>query len=363
MRVPVCAVLLALTIAHALFADKERDPVLSNGQMKVRLNSSSGAFSLYALGGDGAEVPVLFGSDGGTSSFLAVQVARRQYRLNSGNAVSISTERTDSGIAALYSVKNVFSADVSFDFVPPYIQGQQPSVVRMAVSVTNASPSPAEFALKSVFDTVLGEGSDIHFVSASGTPVSGGTMFTNLTDEQWVMSRSAKAAVQFIFSGHEATVPLRVVAGTKDRLSGSRWLPAADEQAGFNSVLSYNNSVLSVNWSGEVLQPGQTMRLVLYIGVSYGAAAPPAQSFLSARLAPVVPVPEARPAPEPQALPDVEFIVPQVQDYQLSDEYIQNLLARIAALESDSGQVDRDEIRRLNAELDAILEKLRRMER
>lgn len=44
---------------------------------------------------------------------------------------------------------------------------------------------------------------------------------------------------------------------------------------------------------------------------------------------------------------------------QLDSKYIQGLLDRINSLENDDGKIDRNEILRLNAELDAIMEKLR----
>ena len=44
---------------------------------------------------------------------------------------------------------------------------------------------------------------------------------------------------------------------------------------------------------------------------------------------------------------------------QLDPEYIQNLLDRIADLESDPALVDKGEVKRLNDELDAILAVIR----
>ena len=51
-----------------------------------------------------------------------------------------------------------------------------------------------------------------------------------------------------------------------------------------------------------------------------------------------------------------------VTDDQLDPDYIQNLLDRIASLESDPALVDKSEVRELNDELDAILAKLRSMQ-
>ena len=57
--------------------------------------------------------------------------------------------------------------------------------------------------------------------------------------------------------------------------------------------------------------------------------------------------------------PEVDFIIPPVDDYQLNPEYIQNLINRINSLQSNPEFVDRNEIKQLNAELDAIMKKIR----
>ena len=57
---------------------------------------------------------------------------------------------------------------------------------------------------------------------------------------------------------------------------------------------------------------------------------------------------------------DVDFIVQNVTEKQLDFEYIQNLINRIDALESTDTDVDRNELRQLNSELDAILAALRK---
>ena len=48
-------------------------------------------------------------------------------------------------------------------------------------------------------------------------------------------------------------------------------------------------------------------------------------------------------------------------DTMLNRRYIEDLLNRIRKLEEDPEHIDRNELLRLNAELDAILEKIRRL--
>ena len=55
-----------------------------------------------------------------------------------------------------------------------------------------------------------------------------------------------------------------------------------------------------------------------------------------------------------------DFNLMPIYDYQLDPEYIQALIDRINELQANPDQTNPEEIFRLNAELDAILAKLRR---
>lgn len=61
----------------------------------------------------------------------------------------------------------------------------------------------------------------------------------------------------------------------------------------------------------------------------------------------------------PKATESVEFNVKKLSREKFTPEYIQKLLDRIAELEKDSASVNRDELLKLNQELDQILEALR----
>lgn len=67
-------------------------------------------------------------------------------------------------------------------------------------------------------------------------------------------------------------------------------------------------------------------------------------------------------APKNVSSPELKKEKVQVTEKQLDPEYIQNLLDRIAEIENDPALVDKAGVERMNAELDAILEELRRMQ-
>lgn len=57
--------------------------------------------------------------------------------------------------------------------------------------------------------------------------------------------------------------------------------------------------------------------------------------------------------------PEVKFDVNSIDTSQLNPVYVQGLIDKINSLESVNNNIDRAEILRLHAELDAIIEKLR----
>lgn len=61
----------------------------------------------------------------------------------------------------------------------------------------------------------------------------------------------------------------------------------------------------------------------------------------------------------PQEVPEASFDINSISADQLNPEYVRGLVDRINSLEADDENIDRNEILRLHAELDAILEKLR----
>ena len=128
-----------------------------------------------------------------------------------------------------------------------------------------------------------------------------------------------------------------------------------------------------IDWEETKLIPGDTTDVTFFIaaaddfespyGLYYidGLEIPEEEKKEEDEVAlPVIKKP-LKPKPEEENLDkrtDVEFVVPPIKDYQLDPEYIQRLIDRIDSLQS-SDNVNPVEVSHLNAELDAILEKLR----
>jgi len=250
--------------------------------------------------------------------------------------------------------------------------GSDDDMLKVQLSVTNRRTRTDSFALKGVFDTVLGEKTDTHFSTAQTKSVNSEVQFRTMKNEKWITSRGDGTAVQFLFDGPGITPPSLVTLGNKDIVSLPLWEPVAASTRSFDNVMSYNNSAVAVNWDKTELKPGQTASVVFYIVLASGGDEPAGGAYLTSLSgdgtgkAGTEQSPSAVQTPVPAALPpltvpkqktDVPFDV--ITEEKLDPEYIRALISRINSLEDDGSTVNRDELLRLNTELDAILAKLR----
>jgi hypothetical protein len=335
-----------------------------SGKIRLILQGSIGTCRLYAVGKDGTAVPVFVDYDEFTSSYFILRAGKTEYKLNESNGVAAGAVRTDSGGRLVYSVPN--TADVSIEFTPEKTRpDSDDDMLRVQITVTNREPRTDTFALKAVFDTVLGEKTDTHFSTAQTKSINSETQYRTMKNEKWVMSQGAGYGVQLLLYGGDITPPSLVTLGNKDIISLPLWEPVASPARSFDNVMSYNNSAVAVNWEKTGIKPSGSSSVIFYIVVSADGESPAGGTYLaslaesSAGTEPAA-APAAKPVPAvKQPVPPAEVPFEVITEEKLDPAYIRALIARINALEDDDKSVNRDELLRLNAELDAILARLR----
>src|SRR5574344_386442 len=436
---------------------------VTNGDIQLTMRGSTGSFELYAIPETGKPLPLLATYDEFCSTFFSLMIGRKEYRLNSEAGVKSEARKTEYGAQMAYTVPNKAQIVVDFSFMPSIATSTRVDLVRDTVYTIDLGKSTQSFTVKGVFDTMLGENTVTHFSTAAHRRINSEVQYTDMAAERWIRSENERASIQFLLNGKGITAPRAVTLGNKDLLSGSTWLPVAEETRSFSSVLAYNNSAMSINWKTAYLDPMKTDVITFYISVATDGnelagkeflatlaagktalpsnlpntvqktAVAPAPASVSAEetasayhenmpaisgvstlpstataastgavldteasadttdsgysnttaaptlVAPsTTPVqPDAQPAtatqsassytPAPTPLATVQDSKPYTGSYplssvtkaQLDPEYIQNLLDRIADLESDPALVDKGEVKRLNDELDAILAVIR----
>ncbi|MCI5523292.1 MAG: hypothetical protein MR449_04065 [Spirochaetia bacterium] len=380
----------------------EKDFAITKDDIKIVMNGKTGAFGLYAIPEKGNPVPLISNFDDYSSTFFSVMVGKKEYRLNRENGVKSEARRTPYGAQMAYTISNQAQIVVDFSFLPSIATSTRVDMLRVTVYTINLGKKTESFALKAVFDTVLGENTTTHFSTAAHSRINSEMQFLSMDDELWIRSSNEFAAIQFLFNGKGITSPNYVTLANKDTLALPNWIPYAQENKSFSSVISYNNSALGVNWKSVYLDPMKTDVTTFYISVAIDSNEPAGRKFIQAlaegktALSPRLPeqkvtttvppepsqvdsssldtpyrtnmpvVPEESDVPQSSYVPEkipsqIETPVP-VTPEQLDMKYIQRLLDHIAELENNEDNVNREEIRALNAELDSILMILSTME-
>lgn len=390
----------------------EKNPVVENDYVKVQALSVPGTFGIYAFNKDTkAQVNLLSVLDKASSTFFSLKYGKDIYQLNKSANIVSEIRQTRNSVQCLYRLPN--KARLLVDFMPvnkyddvefDYIKGD--GVVKVTMYATNLSSKKTEVGVKGVFDTYLGE-NGIHFKTAGNLNYDAESKITDIENKQWVLSENSKYSIQFLLYGKGISAPETVFLTTKENLMKNEWEPNVIENRSFNTVVSYNNSELGVNWPLVELAQNETNVIVFYIALTpiknievdndvYVApngyvSTPENAPFVDDGSRPKTSAPETpvktetvpnpsvvTPVQNPAAVynpieklpkqnsgsyqlekPVYDFVLPPVTKAQLDPVYIQQLIDRIYSLQNDPQLIDKSEIRRLNAELDQILLKIR----
>ncbi|MCK9170052.1 MAG: hypothetical protein M0P01_06515 [Treponema sp.] len=334
-----------------------------SGKIKLILRGNLGTWQLYAVNKEGGSYPLFVDYDEFASTYFLLRAGKTEYKLNESNGIESVAAKTAAGGSLLYTIPKAADVSVEFTFMKTTPDCDD-DMIQIRITVTNRKTRTDMFALKGVFDTFLGEKTDIHFSTSRTKAVNSEAQFRTMKNEKWILSQGGGYGVQLLLDGGDITPPSLVTLGNKDIISLPLWEPVASTARSFDNVMSYNNSAVAVNWEKFELKPAQSLSVVFYIAVSADDETPAGAVYLAsfAGTAPesAVPAPESavkQAATAAKTTPDVPFDV--ITEEKLDPAYIQALINKINALEDDDKSVNRDELLRLNAELDAILAKLR----
>lgn len=401
------------------------------GRMKYLMKGTVGSFQMYALGSNGSQTPLLAGYDEFTSSFMSLLVGKKEYKLTNNIGIVIGARKNELGAQLVYIVPEVARVFVKFEKVDGG-KDVKSEIIKVTSVVYNKGKTTQNYALKSVLDTVLGEQFGPHYSSADELAINNERQYRRFDKMKWLTSRNSRVGMQFLFYGADITPPEVVSISNKDFLALRDWVPSITVSRTFDSVLSYQNSAVCINWPSAVIEPGESVSYSYYMAVSTDGEACDGEKFVenltkklkggnleekysvkefedgiiaaselyakgryteaheivmkmwenpdnrNERLASLICMIEQKLGIETDkeildykngklvsekkvsvAKPEFTVDSKNISKAQLDYGYVQALLDRISELEK-SDEVDRNEIYKLNAELDAILEKLRK---
>ena len=322
------------------------------GSIKLLAKGTAGTFQFYFVG-KGTPVPVLAGCDEFTSSFFSLRVNNKEYRLTDKIGITVGARKDESGVQLIYFVPKVAAVHVKFECLQSD-PNKNHDILKVTATVINKGKSGAEFALKNVLDTALGEQSLRHFSSAEDAELNSERQFRTCDSLKWIRSENKNAAVQFLLHGADITPPEAVTLGNKDVLMLQNWVTPALPERTFDSVLSYNNSALAINWNETHLEPEEQAAFIYYAVFADGGVAIDSGGIIAD-------IEAGRIVSRQRSVETTSDSV-GIPAEKLNYAYVQELLNRIDALENDADKINREEIVSLSAELDAIMEILRQSE-
>lgn len=350
---------LVLILCNALAFVSANKIEKRQGDFVLHVSLDGGSFSLaYAPENSRNRTDFFVSHDDYATTYFSLLLDDAVYRLRRDSVSSMRSTESDLGAGLVYRVKDKLNVSMNLSFLPQF-SGVEQGLVKIEVELENISSSAVNVGLKGVFDTLLGENSGIHFVTARYPYVSTEETFTEMALLQWVRSTNGNESIQFLFDGNGISSPRLVALANKDVVTADGWIPNTKAGRTFNSVFSYNNSAVCALWNTMSLTPATKSSVTFYIALAAKSKVPPSAQFLGKKEG----TGTSTDGDEIVYTDEdgVVYTVGDITDSMLNMRYINDLLDRIRRLEEDPENIDRNELLRLNGELDAILEKVRRL--
>lgn len=370
------------------------------GNIKLYLNGKLGTYNISVLDDKAVAYNVLETYDECTSSFFSLLIGTKEYKLSDKTGISVAARSTENGGQLLYSVQKLANVIVDFTCIKSEPQKAE-DIVQVTVSVQNITKRLEAYGIKAVLDTVLGERFSAHFYDKEKL-INYELQVKNFDDLKSISSKNSKAAMEVLFACADASLPEVFSLANKDVFTLSGWIPPCGDGKPFDSVFSYNNSAVGLNWSSVKVNPEESFSVKFYIALSTDGRPSPGEEFVKlyekkqeelkeaerleqeskadddvqsksnaennnvykniisseSESVKKVPKPSVQSEKKTQnsSLPEEKSLKP-VSKSQLDPVYIQKLIDKIEKLDPNS-TLERSEFLLLNDELDSIIEAL-----
>lgn len=238
------------------------------GIFKFEIHEKAGTFSLYVQDiKNGKYVPVISTVDNASGTRFFVQMGVNVYPLMPNSGVRVEQVLSDTEVRFDYTISKKFNLIVKFSFKAS-VAGGLLDIMQVDYTIQNTSLGINRFGVKSVYDTCLGETTLKHFSTADLVSINEEKIFNDFTQDKWIRSTDNVNSVQFLLDGADITCPNQVVIANRDFLLSNNWAPTYRNGRGFNSLFSYNNSALSLQWDPIQLAPNEEITYRFYISAS-----------------------------------------------------------------------------------------------
>ena len=336
--------LLGLT-TFFLHAKSLPDYELLKDNLKLVVFRKTGNFCLYnlSLRGKGKYTPLYDDRSLGRTNKFYVYKDNKVYELKKRVGKPVTIEADGDSIKIVYDFDDSFYVTQKLSFTEQ-TYGTGSPLLKIETIIENTSGGTAEFALKALFDTKLGENRKVPLYTDLRTGIFRETVLEpKFEKDSAIISANSDLACLFLINHSEAKMPETIYVANWERLQSIKWLPKAVQGRLFSTQYSHNDSALLFVWPNEVLENNDSLKVTMFIGC---------YDFLRKKNTSVKEeVSEKTNAPVPQ---DKAAPPKNEKDYQ----YIQALLDKILEVESNPDMASDEYIEDLIQQTDTAIQNI-----
>lgn len=353
---------------------------IKNGIVAVEYVPYNGGVFMYAENVNKKYVPLLDTIDYAASSFIGVAVDKNYYNLRNSGGVKYDCSIEDNVLTIVYNIKNQIQLTVTYKI-------NKKNIIDVKYTIKNLETVKHSVSVKSVFDTILGEGKGGSYLTAAKNRINSEYIISDFAKHKYITSTDGKIAIRFLFDEKYQKYAYKTVVAAKPFFDTSVFEGRFVEGRGFNTVLSYNNScigcffrTLKLNGDEEKVLEQKIEVLRNEFAVSeedsdddfimsngdegnYGGAEIKSNADIvekknneSESDSESEKVSEKETALEEKS--DFEAEIEAVEEY--SDEYVRELIEKINSLDDNGANTSAEEIEKLQKELNSVMHQLKK---
>nr|MCR5606724.1 hypothetical protein [Treponema sp.] len=284
------------------------------------------------------------------SSYFFLYVDGKCYKLKRSSDVACWVVKSEQGVKVSYKVRDFAQVDIN------YVLVHDKACAQISAVISNISNEEHEYGLCSVYDTFLGETSGLHFSTKNINSISNKVIFDNFENESYLRSSDGYSSIQFTASMNDTDAFEKVILASESDFSFNSWFPSVAIGKPFTTVESYGDSVAAFYWKRSLLATGQNRIITFYVSAACNGNVP--EYIREASEAKVIKVENAKSNVIKETSLNANNA--KINEEKIDSEYIQSLLDRIEMLKAgDENGASEEEIKKLNAEIDVILQMMR----
>lgn len=260
--------LLLILYTASLYAKSLTDYELVKENLKLVVFSSTGNFCLYNLSPIGKDkyVPLYDDRSLGRTNKFYVYKNKKVYELKKRLGKPVNIEANEDSINIIYEFDNSFYVVQKLSFTEKSY-GTSGPLLKIETTIENTSGETAEFALKALFDTNLGEKRKTPLYTDLRLGIFRETILEpKFEKDSAIISANSDLACLFLINHSEAQMPQVIYAANWERLQSTRWLPKVVQGRLFSTKYSHNDSALLFVWPKEILAHNEKLPVTMLIG-------------------------------------------------------------------------------------------------